>query len=138
VRDSARVSNGACSAPQRILNHVESRCLQLGVLLRCQAQEYPASANLDCLVQRLPALQVGQPSAPLNQLDDLVRRREVKLPGQWCLQILLQELAVPAVAALERHVHTVPGILAGHGFSVGEYKAKNIHNPRCRGVSYWQ
>ena len=47
--------------------------LQLGVLLLSQTQEYPASANLDRLVQRLPAFQVRQPAAPLNQLDDLVR-----------------------------------------------------------------
>jgi hypothetical protein len=37
----------------------------IGVLLLSQAQEYPASANLDRLVQRLPALQVGQTAAPL-------------------------------------------------------------------------
>jgi hypothetical protein len=43
---------------------------------------------------------------------------------------------MPAIAALERHVHTVPGILAGHEFSIGEEEAKKIRNPRCRGVSY--
>jgi hypothetical protein len=37
----------------------------IGVLLLSQAQEYPASANLDRLVQRLPPLQVGQTAAPL-------------------------------------------------------------------------
>jgi hypothetical protein len=37
----------------------------IGVLLLSQAQEYPASANLARLVQRLPALQVGQTAAPL-------------------------------------------------------------------------
>ena len=47
--------------------------LQFGVLLCCQAQEHPASANLDRLVQRLPALQVRQATASLNQLDDLIR-----------------------------------------------------------------
>jgi hypothetical protein len=47
--------------------------LQFEVLILSQAQEYPASANLDRLVQRLPAFQVRQPAAPLNQLDHLVR-----------------------------------------------------------------
>jgi len=47
--------------------------LQFEVLLRCQAQEYPASANLDHPVQRLSALQVRQAAASLNQFDDLVR-----------------------------------------------------------------
>ena len=37
----------------------------IGVLLLSQAQESPASANLARLVQRLPALQVGQTAAPL-------------------------------------------------------------------------
>jgi hypothetical protein len=44
----------------------------------------------------------------------------VQFLGQWSLQILLQELAVPAKATLKRHVHTVPESLAGHGFSIGE------------------
>ena len=47
--------------------------LQPGVLLLSQIQEYPTSANLDRLVQRLPALQVRQPTSPLNRLNDLVR-----------------------------------------------------------------
>jgi hypothetical protein len=37
---------------------------------------------------------------------------------------------VPAIAALERHVHPVPGILAAHGFSIGEHKENNIRIPR--------
>jgi hypothetical protein len=94
--------------------------LQLGVLLCCQAQEYPASANLDRLVQRLPAFQVRQPAAPLNQLDDLVRRREVQLPRQRSLQIFLEELAMPARAALERHVNPAAIILTRHGGKIGE------------------
>ena len=46
--------------------------LQPGVLLLSQIQEYPTSANLDRLVQRLSALQVRQPAASLDQLDHLV------------------------------------------------------------------
>lgn len=94
--------------------------LQFEVLLRCQAQEYPASANLDRPVQRLSALQVRQPTAPLNQLNDLVWRREVQLPGQGSLQVLFEELAMPAIATLERHVNTAAIILMGHGNRVGE------------------
>jgi hypothetical protein len=40
----------------------------------------------------------------VHQLDDLVRRCEVQLPGQRSLQVLLEELAMSANAALE-----VPG-----------------------------
>ncbi len=97
---------------------------QFCVLFPSQAQKYSASANLDRLVQRLPAFQVRQPAAPVNQLDDLVRRREVQLPGQGSLQVFLEELAMPAKAALERHVHPVAIILTGHGNRIGEHEAK--------------
>ena len=59
----------------------------------------------------------------VHQLDDLVRRCEVQLPGQRSLQVLLEELAMSANAALERHVHPVATILMGHGNMIGEQEA---------------
>jgi len=98
---------------------------QFCVLILSQGQEYPASANLDRLVQRLPAFQVRQAAASLNQLDDLVGRSEVELPGQGSLQIGLQELDLPALAIHEGHVNPV-SIILGHGFSIGEEEANNM------------
>jgi hypothetical protein len=46
-----------------------------------------------------------KPTASLHEFDHLIRGREVQLPGQGGLQILLQELAMPAIAALEVHVN---------------------------------
>ncbi len=47
--------------------------MRIGVLRLGQAKEDPSSASLNRLVQRLPALQVRQATASLNQLDHLVR-----------------------------------------------------------------
>ena len=60
----------------------------------------------------------------VHQLDYLVRRCEVQLPGQRSLQVLLEELAMPAKAVLERHVDPVAIILTGHGNRIGEQEAK--------------
>src|ERR1035441_6769926 len=64
----------------------------------------PPSSH-DSLVQHQPALLIGDPATTLYELDHLIRGCEVKLPGQGSLQILLEELALPAVAVLEVHVN---------------------------------
>ena len=104
----------------------EPLMFQFGVLPLCQIQENATPSDLDRLVQRLPALQVRQPTTSPHQLDDFVRRCEAEFPRQGSLQVFLQELAMPATATLERHVHTVPAILAGHESRIGEYMANNI------------
>ena len=53
----------------------------------------------------------------------------MQLPGQGSLQVLFQELAVPAIAALKRQVHAVPDFLTGHGLIIGEQKANTVYNP---------
>jgi hypothetical protein len=47
----------------------------------------------------------------------------VQLPGQRSLQVFLEELAMPAKAALERHVHRWRPCLMGHGNMIGEQEA---------------
>jgi hypothetical protein len=42
----------------------------------------------------------------------------VQLPGQRCLQVLLQELAVPAISALEVQVHPA-AIIVDRGVILG-------------------
>jgi hypothetical protein len=42
-----------------------------------------------------------------------------------------------AMAALERYVDPVLGILAGHGFSVGECRANITHDATSTGVSHF-
>jgi hypothetical protein len=49
--------------------------------------------------------------------------------GRDVFQVGLQELAPPAVPIHEEHVHPVPGILVGQGFSIGEEEANYIRNP---------
>ena len=75
------------------------------------------------------AVEATKPLEPLvYRVAMTTWRREVQLPGQGSFKILFQELAMPAIAGLERHVNPVPGILVGHGFSIGEYKANVIHS----------
>ena len=92
--------------------------LQPGVLFSRQPQEYAAAAGGDRLVQHQPLLPICNPTAPLHQLDHLIRRREVQLPGQSSLQVLLQELAVPAISALEVQVHPA-AIIVDRGVILG-------------------
>ena len=92
--------------------------LQLGVLLRRQAQEHSTSPLHDRLIQHQPALLICNPAATLHELDHLGHGYEVQLPGQRCLQVLLQELAVPAISALEVQVHPA-AIIVDRGVILG-------------------
>jgi hypothetical protein len=55
-------------------------------------------------------------TTPVHQLDDLVRRCEVQLPGQGSLQILFQELAVVKNVHISTQCDSVrgkPGAISG-------------------------
>ena len=78
--------------------------LQFGVLLGRQVQEHSAPSSHNGLIQHQPTLLVRDPAATLYELDHIVGRCEAQLPGQGSPQILLEELALPAVAVLEVHV----------------------------------
>ena len=75
--------------------------VQFGVLFGRQVQEHSTSSSHDSLVQHQPALLIGDPTAPLYKLDNLVRRLEVQPSGQSSLQVHFQKLTMPAIAELE-------------------------------------
>ena len=88
-------------------------------------------AGGDCLVQHQPALLICNPAASLHELDHLVWRFKVQLPGQGSLQILLQKPALPAVAVLEVHVTLMetlpkadfPFLIESRGVSGSDFKS---------------
>ena len=74
------------------------------ILLLRQVQEDSPSTLFDRLFQSLPTRKVRQPAATVCKFDHLRCGSEVELTGKLCLQVGLQELALPAVpcAALAR------------------------------------
>jgi hypothetical protein len=98
--------------------------VQFGVLFSRQIQEHSTSPHLNPLIHHQPGILVSDPAAPLHELDNLVRRLEVQPSGQSSLQVHFQKLTMPAIAALEAHVHAMTIIFAGHAKSIGEQQAK--------------
>jgi hypothetical protein len=76
---------------------------------------------------------VRESSGAFNQFDQLVRGFELEPSGQRGLQILLQKLALPAIAALEGQVHSVTLLSRGHGASIDEEKENIVHIIACAG-----
>src|ERR1017187_2589715 len=91
----------------------------------------PPSSH-DSLVQHQPALLNGDPATTFQELDHLIRGREVQLPGQGSLQILLEELAMPAIPILKVHVDAMTIILGRHETRIGEQRAKR--KPRLSSI----
>jgi len=102
-------------------------------LLLCQPQENPTPPDLYCVIDGQAGVLASEASAPLHELDYLVRGLEVQLPGQGNLQILLQKLAMPAIPELEGEAHPMALFLRTHGTSAGEETANKIHITACRG-----
>jgi hypothetical protein len=69
------------------------------------------------MVKRLARFEVHVATAALGDLADLLMALEMELLRQSRLQVFLEELAVPAVPKLERHIDTVPPALATAGLA---------------------
>jgi len=87
---------------------------QLCVLLLGQTQKQSAPAHGDALLQHQPGFLVNESPAAFNQFDHLCGGCKVQSLGQWSLEVGLQELDLPTLAILERHVYAVATVLAGH------------------------
>jgi hypothetical protein len=105
---------------------------QLRILHMGQVQVHPTSSHFDGMSDRVLALGIGEASAPLDQLNDLVLRREVQRPRQRSLKVIFQELAISAVGPHETHVDPVSVGLFRHAAIVGDQDAKVVHRGKRR------
>ena len=132
--DMAILKVGANSALKYVLflrpnslsrkSHLAPLRLQLCILFSRQTEPYSTAAHSDPLVQHQSAFLVRKAATAFDHLDDLPRRREFDLPGECGPEIGLQEMAMPGVPELKRHIHSTTILLAGHPAIIGEQTAK--------------
>lgn len=86
-------------------------------------REHPTPVHGDALFQHQSALLIRNAAATLYQLNDSVWRNKVQTLGRGRLQVSLQELALPAVAVYEGHVHPVT-VVWRHAVQVGRIRSE--------------